>query len=236
MRKNGYSNALRDFQAGLARAAVLQRIERQLYRDPPSSAEVSAVEALRGSATVLLVANLEKYLKDALEEYVERLAIRAHLSTNVGLPQNFKITNDTSYPEWIIRDSRWKRERKHSELERIASIIHRKGFIPESFSRTKSNPGVETVSALLKDFGLIDPFRIVELALPRHYAKAFAAGFAKTQLTTIVTHRNQVAHGASSLGISRQDLKDWTRFIHGLAKSIDNALRDHTRALIVATG
>jgi hypothetical protein len=67
MRKNGYSVALREYEASLARARHLHRIEVATYRDPPPLVDQVAVEALRGGATVLMVASFERYLKEALD-------------------------------------------------------------------------------------------------------------------------------------------------------------------------
>jgi hypothetical protein len=42
---------------------------------------------------------------------------------------------------------------KISELRRVAKLIAEAHFIPESFSRTRANPGPDTVKELFKDLG-----------------------------------------------------------------------------------
>jgi hypothetical protein len=71
-----------------------------------------AVEALRGGATVLTVASLERYLRDALEEFVDLIAGRALFTTNPKIEAAFIQYNDLNFFDWLIRESRFPRTEK----------------------------------------------------------------------------------------------------------------------------
>jgi hypothetical protein len=148
MRKNGYSAALRDYEASLAQARHLHRIEVARYRDPPPLADQIAVEALRGGATVLMVASFERYLKEALEEYVDLIAKRAVVTSHGKLSAAFVEYNDFNFFNWLIRDSRLPRKEKADELKRVARLVATDGFVPEALSRTRANPAPSTVRDL----------------------------------------------------------------------------------------
>jgi hypothetical protein len=232
MRSNGYSSALRDFETSLDRAKRLHRIETQRYKDPPPFDDQVAVDALRGGATVLMVASLERYLKDALEEFVDLVAGRAVVTTHPNLSANFIEYNDFNFFAWLIRESRIPRTQKAVELKRVAQLVAANSFVPESFSRTRANPGPATVKDLFREFGIADAFQHIETQFARHYRKPFAPGFVETTLTSIVSKRNEVAHGGYSLNISRIDLGNWLEFLICFGKAADNTLRNRTLSVL----
>lgn len=234
MKKNGYTRALREFENGVLRARRLRSFDVRLHKDPPLPDQQIAADALRGGAVVLMVASLEQYLKAALFECVEMIANQAGVTTHVKLEARFVEYNDLNFINWIIRESRFERGRKVAELKRVAKEIANDRFLAESFNRTRSNPGPDTVAELLKEFGIRDPFTVIEGHLPRHYKKPFIKDFAKLTLEAIVTRRNEIAHGASALNTSRVDLQNWIEFLMAFAKSADNTLRDHTRSVLAA--
>jgi len=232
MRRNGYSAAYRSFEGSLQRATHLYRLERRLYSDPPAASDQAAVEALRGGASVLLVASLESYLRDALAEYIDLIAVYAMKTTHIKLPIHLAHTNDLNFINWLIRDGRMEKQAKIIEIQRVSALIANSRFVPESFNRTRANPGPDTVKTLLKEIGINNPLATIEARLPSHYPQPFAGGFVETNLRTIVGRRNDVAHGSSSLSISRLDLKNWIEFMQALGKSIDNVVRDHCFVII----
>lgn len=141
VRSNGYSVALRNYEAGLARAQHLYKLEVQRFSDPPRPNELRAVEALRGGAVVLLVASLERYLSDALEEFIEMLAARASVTTHPGIPIELVEYNDFNFFDWLIRESRLSRQNKTIELKRVSQLVANNRFVPEAFSRTRATLG-----------------------------------------------------------------------------------------------
>jgi hypothetical protein len=232
MRSNGYSTALRDYEASLERARHLYRIEVTTYHDPPPSSDQVAVEALRGGATVLMVASLERYLKEALEEFVDIIAKRALITKHEKLSADFVEYNDFSFFNWLIRESRLPKREKAEELKRVARLVALDFFVPEAFSRTRANPGPNTVHDLFRGFGVKDPLRSIESNFIRHYKKPFPEGFVRQTLTSIVNRRNEVAHGGISLSISRSDLREWIGFLSALGKAADNTLRNHALTVV----
>lgn len=234
MRKNGYSAALRDYEAGLDRARHLRRIEVATYRDPPPLKDQPALEALRGGATVLMVASFERYLKEALEEFVDLIAREALVTKHAKLSDAFVEYNDFNFFNWLIRESRFPRKEKARELKRVAQLVAADQFVPEAFSRTRANPGPVTVGDLFRDFGVKDPMRSIESNFPRHYTKPFPAGFVEQTLGSIVSKRNEVAHGGFALSLSRSDLREWVEFLSALGRAADNTLRDHALAVLLS--
>jgi hypothetical protein len=207
-------------------------MEVRRYADPPQPNDLVAVEALRGGATVLMVASLERYLKDALEEFVELVAERAHITTHPNLPAKLIEYNDLNFFEWLVRESRLPRVEKTAELKRVSQLVATDNFVPEAFSRTRANPGPMTIRTLFNEFGISDAFRQIEARFGRHFQQPFPAGFVEATLGSIINKRNEVAHGGYSLMISRNDLRSWIAFLASFGKAADNTLRDYTLSLL----
>ena len=231
VRKNTYSKSYRDFEKSLKRAEKLRLIEKGRYKDPPPAQQIIAVEALRGGAVVLMVAAFERYLRGAFEEYTEEISRRAKTTGHAKLDVALVERNDFNFINWVIRDSRQKRSVKIVELRRVAKRIAEKHFIPELFSRTRANPGPDTVKELFRDFGVPDAFDPIETNLATHHPRPFSKGFARDQLEAIIGWRNDVAHGGGALGIARTDLEGWVIFMGALGRAVDNTLRDRTLAV-----
>jgi hypothetical protein len=148
MRSNGYTLAFHGYLEGLDRARQLHQIERRNYKDPPPAEHQTAVEALRGGAIVLMIASLERYLQEAFEEFVDVLSAHAKTTNHVMLPPALVEFNDLNFFEWLIRDSRVAKREKATEVKRVAQLVSGNLFVPEAFSRTRSNPGAETIRKL----------------------------------------------------------------------------------------
>jgi RiboL-PSP-HEPN len=232
IRANTYSKSLRDFEKSLKRAGKLCELERRRYKDPPPPRQITAVEALRGGAVVLMVAAFERYLRDAFEEYTEVIAGRAKSTKHPKLDKAFVERNDYNFVNWLVRDSREVTIAKVVEMRRVARLIAAENFIPEAFSRTRANPGPETVKELFRDFGVPDAFRLIEGNLKNRYPRPFAPGFARGQLEAIIGRRNDVAHGGGALSIARADLEGWVVFMGALGRAVDNTLRDRTLVIV----
>lgn len=232
MRKNGYTKAIAQFQRSLTRAEKLRRLDIRQFADPPAPADQDAVEALRSGAVVLMVASLEQYLKDALQECVEIIAIKARVTTHQALEARFVQHNDSNFFHYLANERRFDKATKLAEIKRVSKLVAADHFVVESFNRTRSNPGPKTVKDLLNDYGIQDPFGVIEGHLPLHYKKPFPQGFAAASLEALITRRNEVAHGAYGLTISRVDLEEAIAFLKGFVKALDNTLRDRTRLVL----
>jgi hypothetical protein len=195
-------------------------------------ADQITVEALRGGATVLMVASFERYLKEALEEFVDLIAKRALVTSHAKLSADFVEYNDFNFFNWLVRESRLPRKEKAEELKRVAQLVAADGFVPEAFSRTRANPGPSTVRDLFREFGVGNPLQLIESNFPRHYGRPFPIGFVEQTLTSIINMRNEVAHGGFSLSISRSDLREWIGFLGALGRAADNTLRDHALGVL----
>lgn len=224
--------ALRQYEANLKRAYTLQHIEKKLYKDPPKPEQRDAVEALRGGCVVLMIATLERYLKDGLEEYVSIVADAVGSTSHPALPPSLVEHNDLNFLCWIVRDQRASRQDKLRELRRVSQEIANAKFVPESFNRTRANPGPSTIKTLFKEYGVENPFAQIEVAFKNHYKTPVAGGFVETMLKSIVDRRNEVAHEGYSLNISREDIAQWLKFLGSFGKAADNILRDRTRQIL----
>jgi hypothetical protein len=181
------------------------------------------------------VASLERYLREVFEEFVLLIALAAKLTSNPKLDRDFAEFNDLNYVSWLVRDSRRQRIDRVAELRRVYTVLANSGFVPESFSRTRANPGPDTVKELFREFGISNAFAAIERNFGRHYRRPFVQGFVEVMLRTIVTRRNEIAHGSSALpglSIARQDLADWIEFLSGFARAADNTLRDYSLGVI----
>lgn len=232
MRRNGYSRAYRDFELSLKRAKTLRKLENKLYKDPPSPQDTLAVEALRGGAAILMVASLERYLKDALEEFVDLVEKVALSTSHTKVPLKLIEYNDLNFLSWVFRENRFSRSQKLAEVKRIAVLIAGSKFIPESFSRTRSNPGSSTIGDLFKEFGIADPFTKIDEIFQTYPGEILAGGTLAPRIDSIVSRRNEIAHGGYSLSISRDDLDRDINFLARFGRSADNCLRNYTLTLI----
>jgi predicted nucleotidyltransferase len=60
-------------------------------------ADQVAVEALRGGATVLMVASFERYLKEAMEEFVDLIAKQASVTSHGKLSTDLVEYNNFNF-------------------------------------------------------------------------------------------------------------------------------------------
>jgi hypothetical protein len=234
MRKNGYSTALRDFEGSLWRAKHLHSLEKRLYKDPPPPVHRTGVESLRAGAAVLMVASLERYLKDAFEEFIMLIAATALVTTHAKLPITLVDYNDLNYVSWLVRESRMEKADRLAEIRRTARQIASSNFLPESFNRTRANPGSQVVKDLCNQFGISDPFAVIESNFSTHYKKPFARGFVQATLDNIVARRNEVAHGGFALAVARSDLDESLKFLFSFGRAADNTLRDRALTILAS--
>jgi len=82
-----------------------------------------------------MVASFERYLREALEEFVDLVAGQAMVTSHSGLSPNFVEFNDFNYFNWLIRDSRLPRKQKAGELKRVAQLVAIDRFVSRQILR-----------------------------------------------------------------------------------------------------
>ena len=228
------SHALEQFKRTLQVASELQRIERTNYRNPPRNHEELAVQGLRGGMAVLVVAGFERFLKNAIEEYLSELCNPPHPIDFRRLPDALRIHNTFATLEMALRGGAFGQPppklARLAVIERASQIVVADQVNPDAFTITGGNPSSKTVAAMLKTLGVDDFYNNIRNKFTRKWRQPIANTFIQDKLDEIVNRRHVVAHTADALNISRGQLRESCRFLRILAEIIDNELRVATNA------
>jgi len=226
------SRALEQFKTTLQVASELQRIERTNYRNPPRNHEELAVQGLRGGMAVLVVAGFERYLKDAIEEYLSGLCNPPHPVDFKRLPDELRIHNTFATLEIALRGSAFGQAppklARLTGIARASQIVVADQVNPDAFTLTGGNPSSKTVASMLKTLGVDDFYNNIRNKFTQKWRKPIAHTFIQDKLDEIVNRRHIVAHTADALNISRSQLQESCRFLRILSEIIDNELRVST--------
>ncbi|MDD5007251.1 MAG: HEPN domain-containing protein [Syntrophorhabdaceae bacterium] len=222
------SFAYKAFGESIAIAEELLKIEKAYYPGPPRTKEQKAVEGLRAGVVVMVVAALERFLRDSMEEHVSDLT-KTPFVPWTSLPDNMRITNvyktlDLAMKGPPFQEAPPKKDRLVDIHKACASIVS-DIINPLAFNNTGANPNAATVKSLLKSLDVSDIFAVIKLRFEKKWGKPIAATFLVDKLNEIVNRRHVVAHTASALGISRQQLKESIKFVRILAKLIDGEIK-----------
>lgn len=225
---SGASAAYRDFRETMRQAGALIRMERTLG-DPPDPSEQPLVEGLRGGAVVLMVAAFEAFLRDLLEERVNTLESEGRYAFN-ALPKKMQVAAVFNLLNTAMKGvpSRPAKPQKFDRLPEVVSAaqhVAHSTLVGSAFGVTGGSATSDTVKRM---FEQVDRRRVLEQARPRFvrlWGSPVPRTFLRDKLDWIVEARNQVAHGASVLSWSRDDLKEAERFLRLLAKTLDDDLR-----------
>lgn len=227
--------ALADFGETLGLAYALLAIEVR-YRDPPTPDSQQKVAALRGGAAVLMVAALERYLRNLMTEALDELAREPAPVDAANLPEDVWINSVFSSLSLSISGPRYgqpasKRDRLPDVLVAASRAV--KGRIdPSAFAQTKGNPGSQTVRELCSAAGIKNVYRSVQPDFDMRWGKPEAQSFVPDKLDEVVQRRHRVAHTGDALAISRTDLGDSLRFLDCFAGALDGVVTTHVAGLI----
>jgi len=218
------SKAYREFIDALKQPESLLSIESR-YSDPAPPPKRKAAEALRGGAAVLMVAAFENYLKDLVEEHIDELT---------HMPPRFKIENIPeemvfSNLEYLVTAAtRKKKDAKVIAYNDMAKTIVSGVMSSPSFTEAvRSNPNADKLKEMFKRLGIKECFQIIKPDFDSLWGAATADTFISDYLDSILQRRHTVAHTASALNISRQDLQESLRFIKILGEVCDTHLARH---------
>jgi hypothetical protein len=229
------SVALNDFKVSLKQTEALIAREKR-FDDPPHPRSEDAVLALRGAATVLMVATFERFLRDVVAEQVGKLATRPPPLAFADLPEKLRTSSVFVSLERAMRG-------RHAGLP--SGQIHRlplvrsaasrfvEGLVdPRALSETGGNAGAETVKELFRNLGVQDVFGRIRPDFEAAWGRPESTDFVPSKLEEIVNSRHRVAHRADALSISRVQLGEWPRFLSTLAAVLDTALDQYVDDVI----
>jgi hypothetical protein len=187
---------------------------------PTKLAETNAVCC---AMTVLLAGQFEAYLKGVIQEFVEGInQLGKPLSSIPYEMQVQHFLGGAQALEKAIKKDKNTRTTHHSShlARRLSSLGNTTNYVLawEAFTNTRSNPGRETVSELLKDLGINDPWRNLNTLHT-------ALGPFDTFLTSFMAMRNVCAHtGGHQTPPSGADIITYVEAFSKLAECIDMAL------------
>lgn len=219
------STAYQSFLESLILPESLLQLE-IVYPDPPKlPQEVKNVEALRGGATVLIVASFESFLRDMIEENLDRMRQSPITFKLNAVPEKMRRENIEGM---ISKIEKMAAETRIGEYELMAQIIVNKTINPESFTDiARSNPNSENVKKLFKCLGITNVFESIKREFDIEWGSSTTKNFIEDTLNTIVQRRHIVAHEANALNISRMDLGKWIKFIKILASLCNKTMKNH---------
>lgn len=230
-----HSNALKEFQSSLEMVEALLELERK-YKNPPRKEEQKAVQALRGSAIVLMVASFEYFLRQVMEERLTELATPHSKVQFNKLPDKMQVCSIFNTLERAMKGEPFKEPTQKinrlTDIELACKIVVLKNVHPPAFNDSGSNPSPDTVSNMFSNVGLSDIFTKIKPKFDIKWGKATAHTFIRDKLQALVGSRHIVAHTANVLNISRSDLKEYKKFISICAYLLDLELETHIKHLL----
>ena len=228
------SNAINEFRTALTMAQELLTIERN-YRNPPRLHEQNAVRGLRGAVAVLVVAAFENLLKSSIEEYLSKLTMHPHIPFS-NLPDRMKVCSTFKTLEFAMKSNSFKGSTKKidrlTEVEAACRKVVSGILNPVAFTFTGGNPTATNVNSMLKDLHISDIFEYIKPKFTKKWGKPIAHTFLPDKLNEIVSRRHVVAHTASGLNITRNQLKESIRFLRILGQLIDHEIKNKTTQIL----
>jgi hypothetical protein len=214
-------------------AEELLKIERT-YSNPPRQNEQNAVRGLRGGVAVLVVASFENFLKISIEEHLSKLTIYPLIPFS-NLPDPMKVSSTYKTLELAMKGNPFEESTKLDRLTEIEAACKKVivGIIdPTAFTFTGGNPIAKNIKSMLKDIDIKDIFNRIEPKFTLKWRRPISHTFLIDKLNEIVSRRHIVAHTASALSITRNQLKESIRFLKILAELIDNELKNKINQIL----
>ncbi len=206
------------------------------YADPPAVEDQPLVEALRGSASVLMVAAFEQYLKESIPEVIDGINTATPPCDFNKLPDTLKTSAVFAALEIAMKGAQGDPPRSRSD--RLPDIfgkigaIHARKLDSSALAQTGGNPSPDKVKSMFKAIGMPHAMTNIKSAFDTAWRAPTANTFISDTLEAVVRRRHLVAHTASALQITRGDLADGQRFLLTLASVLDAALERHGARVI----
>ncbi|MDM8532092.1 HEPN domain-containing protein [Anaerolineales bacterium HSG25] len=220
------SQALIEFRNALKLAESLADIDRDNYNSNPRIAEQQAVQALRGGATVLMVAAFEQFLRDMLVEHLDTLSSHKPPIELKHLPQDMRVNLVYSNLDWAMRGKPYEPTKQKADrledIDKVCRNILAEQFNNEVFGDVGGNPNAARIKNMYKKIGTTNIFAFMRYDFDKKWKKPETQRFLEDKINEIVERRHIVAHTANALNIGRADLRGWLRFLRVFSKTLDN--------------
>jgi len=182
--------------------------------------QLPITNAVSCATVVLMSGYFENYLKSVVREYIE--AVNSLNRPLTDIPLNMQLKHYSGGAEALIWASKKDKQLKSTTIsldltQRLASLCQPTGYALawEAFANTKSNPGTETVRAILSGLEIDKAWNEINDLQKQH-------GRLDTFLETFIEKRNVCAHtGRHHTPPSGADLIDYVEKFRSLAACID---------------
>lgn len=229
------SKAFKNFIDSLQMTEELLDLERKC-KNPPLKSEEKIVQALRGSASVLMVASFEYFLREMVEEHLTCLVSNTHQISFDQLPEKMQICTIFNSLEQAMKGKPFEQTGRRVDripaIQQACSSIVAQVVNPAAFSNTGSNPNSNTVDSIFKNVGINNVLSNNNNLFERKWGKPIAQRFIIDKLDEIINRRHIVAHTADALNITRSDLREAVKFLKTLAELLDIKLYNHIQDIL----
>jgi hypothetical protein len=230
------TSALTEFAKSMDLAKGLLLIEAR-YKDPPrTNPHRRLVGGLRGGASVLMVAAVERYLRDLMTESLDVLAQDPPPVAFRHLPEPLRLFGVWASLEQAMTGPRYgakaDKASRYPDVHAAAKRVVDGRIDPRAFADSRGNPNSVTVRAMFKSAGIPDVFGRIRPDFDAAWAKPESTTFIADKLDEIVSRRHRVAHSADALSIGRSDLIEAARFLAIVAPAMDQLMSRHVANMI----
>lgn len=232
------SQALKEFIKALDLSINLMKIDLRNYSNPPKANEAHSVQALRGGASVLMVAAFEQFIREMFIENIDKIDSCRPAIQLQRLPQKMQIHAIYTSMEWAMKGEPYSESKQ--KIDRIIDIdlacknLLASRLYSEVFGEVGGNPNSKRITDMFKRIGVSGDniFLIIKPEFEKKYKKRVDNMFIKNKLDEIVNRRHIVAHTADAFKISRSDLNESVKFLRFLAEVLDSEIHRFIKGVI----
>lgn len=182
--------------------------------------QLPITNAISCASIVLLSGQFENYLKNIVQEFIEKLNLLSKPITMI--PFDMRVKHYAGGSEALLWASKKDKKLKSTLISedlarRLGSLDNPTGYelAWEAFANTKSNPGTGTVSTILNGLDISKTWDEINRLQKQH-------GRLDTFLASFIEMRNVCAHtGRHNTPPSAFDLTDYVERFKSLAECID---------------
>lgn len=225
------------FRRSLDLSRSLLAVETQLYSDPPSTADQITVQALRGAASILMVASFEQFITDLMDKRLTPLATSPARVVFEDLPE--RMRNHSVFTTLEHATDHLPYQPSKPRIDRLPDIETAarqvlSGLINVQAFTYLGSPKANQISEMFNHIGINNVFSVARPRFEQLWGQPVADRFIQDKLDEVVDRRHRVAHRAEALSISRTDLRQSLKFLRVLATVLDSASGKHIKDIIRA--
>lgn len=227
------SQALIDFKKNLKISISLLNREKR-FQDPPLTKNRIIVQGLRGGAAILMVAVFENYLKELLDETLQKFTLHPKKFNPLKIPEIMIYSNIKGTLEISTKNfgDNSQRSDKIQKMKSGADLISKELINPDVFKEyVKSNPNAKKIDDLFKNLGIGNVFIQIKNDFDNKWGCVTHQTYIQDTLNTILDRRHRVAHTGDALNITRLELNESIRFLEILAHLLDEQVILHVKKI-----